>query len=168
MEENQPPVHTKLNLPVVDLTDDASTINFTQNLMANLIQSMAPQGIVPQDPEYLKIMIKAGSEMSKVAMGRMKIKSEEKIADTQAQAAGVIADMLMQHHGAISGLGADTTHRDPPPPMGAEFSRPDMVPGAMEISPGHQSVASFMQANRPLLGNTGETPTSVLTPVVPA
>lgn len=153
-----------MNLPEVNLNDDNSILLFSQQVMVSTIKACAPQGIAPEDPEYMKIMLKAADGMTKVALSRMKIKSDEKVADTQAQAAGVIADMLLQQTEAIAGLGADSINRLPPPALGAAFARPDIVAGAMEIAPGTESVNSFMQRNRPVLGAPGEGSASVVTP----
>jgi len=143
MEDNEPPVRVQITQVPVDLTDDNSSVDYTQNVRKNVIDALTAQGTMPTDPETLKVILKAAADMSGAALTKLKIKSEEKIADKAADARALIADMLRQKEVAIALLPLNA-REGKAPELGNDLVRPPINPGELDISPPQENVTQFL------------------------
>jgi hypothetical protein len=142
MEDLDAPVRPRMDLPAVQVEDDVSVITYTQNVFKSIIGGLAPQGVVPTDPETVNLIMKAADNMNKVALTRLRIKADEKIADKSAEARLQIAEMLRQKEALLKDL--PTAFENTAPALPTELDRPALVPGIMDISPAPEDVRQFL------------------------
>lgn len=148
MDDTLPPKHTPYSLGEVDVADDDSMLNVTQRLRMTMIRSHTSNGMMPTDPETQTLLLKAAADMDKVALGKKRIKADEKIADTQAQASAVLADVLRQRRTLQAEATQEGIIPKPEPKLGVEFARPHILEGQMDIAPGAQTVETFMRDHK--------------------
>lgn len=131
--------------PVEDkpfVTDDAA-IEFSQSVRKNLVKRMTTDGTVPNDPESQKVLLQALHGISTTALGRKKIKSDEKVGNGLSAMGGVMAAMLQQasdprlFQSKNGQLGTIKT-------LGADIPDPVLVEGETSAEPAKLSYDSFM------------------------
>lgn len=77
----------------VDVEDPESILKSNEDIRQKLIKGITKDGI-PSDNKDRRVLIEVLNSSDTTAIGRMRIKADVGIADTQAQAASIIANLL--------------------------------------------------------------------------
>lgn len=128
------------------LPDEDDVLAYTHQQRLHMLGQVLAQGKLPEDPSMAKVAVSLLKDMDAAALGRKRIKVDEKIADTQEQAAGVIAKVLgaaALHKPYRIADAKDITPR-PAPTLGSEIPPPRLVEGEMDEVTSHESYESFV------------------------
>lgn len=129
--------------PVLPIEDEVLAFTHQQRLL--MFRDVIKEGKVPEDPSMAKVAVSLLKDMDAAALGRKRIKVDEKIADTQSAAAGIIAHVL----GAAAKakpyrLDATDVISRPAPELGAEVPPPRLVEGETAVVSSQDCYESFM------------------------
>ena len=131
---------------VIDLDDQV--LDFVQGKRREMVDKLTEQG-VPTDKDGGYLLLSALKDMSTTALGKKRIKTDEKIGANQAAAAGLIAQVLSKTRTLkpyeVDGGVADRVA----PELGGDLPTPELIPGEMDTNPPQLSYDTFM-ANQPI------------------
>jgi hypothetical protein len=109
-------------------------LDYTRALRRTFVDKLVAEGKVTDDPDKFTMFKELLNGLDKAALGRKKIKSDEKIADKEAEAAAMIATLLnrpdIKTFGIIDGVTREVIPMLPEPEFEIEI-----LPGEMDISP---------------------------------
>jgi len=128
-----------------EIPTDEHIFAYTHHQRKRIIKSITKRGI-PEDPEYQKVLLTTLKDMDTSALGRKRIKVDEKLTSSQTQAASIISDILNKMQGVklhVSNANANT----PAPVLPAHIPDPVLVPGETSTSSKLQSVEVFLAEN---------------------
>ncbi|EKD22611.1 MAG: hypothetical protein ACD_84C00038G0008 [uncultured bacterium] len=82
----------------VKLVDEDQVFAYTHSKRKEVVEDLTKAGI-PTDPDNVKVLLTALKDMDGQALGRKRIKVEERANSNQADAAALIAKVLAASHG---------------------------------------------------------------------
>lgn len=142
----------------VEVVDrDDAVLDYTQGVLRDLAEDILKAGMDKVGEDDKKLLLVALRDMAGTAMGRKRIKVEERAVDNAEAAAGLIAEIL--HSSEL------TAHfmRDPKDitprakvVLGSEVPEPTFLPGEMDVNSVQQDVDSFMKRTAHLVDTYGE------------
>jgi len=130
----------------VEVVDrDDAVLDYTQGVLRDLAEDILKKGMAEVGDDDKKVLLVALRDMAGTAIGRKRIKVEERVADTAEGTAGLIAQILhdstlMNHFRADP---KDITPRAKVV-LGSDIPEPTFLPGEMDIQTAQQDVDSFM------------------------
>lgn len=119
------------------IEQDDIDLNYVRQKRIGLVDMITKEGI-PDDSEKQQIMLKALSDMSKDAIAKKRIKSEEKIANGNSANTAMVAAFLARYNPNAS----RTTEVVGVIPN-VELPKPDLVEGETDIKGTGESFVSF-------------------------
>ena len=131
-------------------TED-EVMDWSQDKRRWIIDQMLKDGKLPEDPAEKKVILSALDGMDKAALGKKRLKIEEKTNATQEQAAAIIAKILA----GMSTNKPTTVQNTLPkaaPVLGPEIPNPVLVEGETSVDAVQQTYTSFL-ASIPSTGN---------------
>lgn len=124
-----------MSQPIVE--QDDIDLNFIREKRKGLVDKLTAKGI-PDDPEQQSIMLKALSDMSRDAIAKKRIKSEEKIASGNSANTAMVAAFLSKFN---------PNNMQQPALAGSipvlDLPRPTLVDGETEIKTSSESFETF-------------------------
>lgn len=130
--------------------ENLEDLDFTKALRKRVITALtidkSGQFGLPEDVKEQGTLMKALDGIDKAALGKMRIKIEDKVANNNAEQAAMIAAMFKQvgHNSqAYMNKNPDLTNHVPPE-VPAHFKPPVVVEGATAITPPQDTYESFM------------------------
>lgn len=133
---------------VVDRDDEV--LDYTQGILRGLTEDILKEGIDKVGEDDRKMLLVALKDMSGTALGRKRIKVEERVADSAEGASAVIAEILrfgnMHQHFEMKEVGPKREVK-----LGADIPEPTFLPGETDINAPQQDVESFMQRTAHLM-----------------
>lgn len=121
-------------LPVVNdpkSYEPAQDLIFTRNVRGQIVQGLAGSGI-PSDPKALQVLMSTLKDMDSSALGQMRIKSEEKGQDLQAQHQALVREMLVNMSGMRPPERRTAGQEAAPPQLPDDVQTRDFVPGELQ------------------------------------
>lgn len=118
------------------IEQDDIDLNYVRDKRIGLVD-MITKGGIPDDPEKQQIMLKALSDMSKDAIAKKRIKSEEKIANGNSANTAMVAAFLARYNPNATKSDAVGTIPN------VELPKPDLVAGETDIKGTGESFESF-------------------------
>lgn len=126
------------------LVDEDDILAYTHQQRLHMLSKVIVNGALPEDPAAQKVAVSLLKDMDAAALGRKRIKVEEKIADNQEAAAAVIAKVLGASASAKPyQLNATDVIARPAPELGAEVPPPRLVEGETAVASTQDSFESF-------------------------
>lgn len=116
------------------LEEEDSIFAYTNERRKHIVTTLMKEDMALKDPAYAKIVLQALDGLDKVALGRKRIKVDEKINTNQEMAAGLIARLLNSTAGSKL---YETTMFDinrKPPTLGTEIPNPILVEGETSVN----------------------------------
>lgn len=135
--------------PVTPVMDDDQILDYTQNKRIEIVKSITKEKI-PDDPEQQRILLQTLDGMDRGALGRKRLKIEDKAADNAGNAAAVVAAFLKNRNRDVIDVPAQEVGRRTLPTLGADIPEPVLVEG--ELSQTAQQM-SFEQFQKTFGGN---------------
>jgi hypothetical protein len=138
--------------PQAPMTDD-EVLDYTQLKRRQVVDHVTRDGFTNLDNEDMGLILKAVDGMDRTALTRKKIASDEKIADKDLQAAGVISTIFAKFGNK------NPFERTVNPGAGAGAPTPDLsqLP-AIETVPGENHIGQIDLTYDSFLASRGETP----------
>ena len=127
----------------VILDSEESVLSYTHAKRLFIVESMLHEGQLPEDPAEKKVLLNALDGMDKMAIGRMRIKIDEKANKNMGQAAALVAQLLSSGNIAHMYNVPNGTNRDAPL-LGSDVPAPDIVNGETAINPLGTNYEEFM------------------------
>ena len=124
-----------MSQPVVE--QDDIDLNYVRTKRIGLVDKLTEKGI-PDDPDQQTIMLKALSDISKDAIAKKRIKSEEKIASGNSANTAMVAAFLSRYN--PNALAAPHVVGEVPV---LSLPRPDLVDGEIDIKSNGESFDTF-------------------------
>lgn len=119
------------------IEQDDIDLNYVRQKRIGLVDMITKEGI-PDDTEKQQIMLKALSDMSKDAIAKKRIKSEEKIANGNSANTAMVAAFLARYNPnaqrTVDAVGAIPV---------VELPKPDLVEGETDIKGTGESFETF-------------------------
>lgn len=130
----------------VEVVDrDDAVLDYTQGVLRDLAEDILKKGMAEVGEDDKKLLLVALRDMAGTAIGRKRIKVEERVADNAEGAAAMIAQIL---HDSQFTAHFKRDERDITPRakvvLGNEIPEPTFLPGEMDINIPQQDVDSFM------------------------
>jgi hypothetical protein len=130
---------------VPELENEDAILAYTHNLRKSIVTELMPQGKFPGDNSDRNAVITMLKDMDASAMGRKRIKVEEKANNNQEAASALIAKML-QMAGGQKPFQAEHPIKDiTPPQLGSEVPEPELVEGETDTISAPENVDTFMK-----------------------
>lgn len=114
------------------LVDEDQILAEVHAYRKDIVRQLMPQGRLPSDPAEAGNVLKVLDSMSKDALGRKRIKVEEKATDKMANASALIAEVLGAAAGKKPYVEANPVAREVPT-LGSEVPAPPMVEGETAV-----------------------------------
>lgn len=122
---------------------DDVVLDYTQGVLRSLTDDILKEGIDKVGEDDRKMLLVALKDMSSTAIGRKRIKVEERVADSAEGASAVIAEILRHanvgQHFEMKEVGPKRVVK-----LGAEIPEPTFLPGETDINAAQMDVESFM------------------------
>lgn len=122
------------DLPDVDTSHQpVQDLNYTRKVRGMIVKGIAGEG-VPSDPKQLGMLLNTLKDLDSAALGQMRIKSDEKGQDLQAQHQALVREFLSQSSGSrppVREASTDPTSTQPPTLDDTVDTR-DFVPGELQ------------------------------------
>lgn len=115
---------------------------YTRRLRMKLIDDMTANGKMPDDNKDRITLLAALNDMDRAALGSKKIKSDQGIANMQAQAAQLLATMFNDPNVKKIGVAVEGAVREIPTIDDLDIAV-DVKPGELDINPTQESYDSF-------------------------
>jgi hypothetical protein len=126
---------------IPQLEDEDAILAFTHSKRKDVVLKITTNGI-PNDNETVKMLLTTLSDMDKSALGRKRIKVEEKLNTDQAAAAGLIAKMLSAS--TMFQIKPGAVLKDiPAPKLGNEIPEPILVEGETSTNTTNETFETF-------------------------
>lgn len=109
-------------------------LDYTRELRRTFVNELVQEGQVIKDPDKFTMFKELLNGLDKAALGRKKIRSDEKIADKEAEAAAMIATLLNRPDIKTFGI-IDGATREMLPMLPETDFEVVILPGEMDISP---------------------------------
>lgn len=154
---NNSPDHTpdpKLGGPVPALPDidvnhePVKDLHYTRSIRGLIVKGIAGDGI-PSDPKALGLLMATLKDMDSAALGQMRIKSEEKGQELQAQQQALVREYLSQAGGVRPPARQNTDAGAAPvapPSLDDSVDTRDFVPGELQQGTVNQTFEEFSAA----------------------
>lgn len=127
---------------LISLEPEEVTFAFTQAKRREIVAGLMENGQLPKDQKDVALVLSTLKDMDSQAIGRKRIKVEEKNNDVQAGAAVLIAKVLSETHGMQ--MMPRNIIRESLPEL-PELPEIEVVPGEMDQNPGQLDFDSFMK-----------------------
>lgn len=135
---------------VAEVVNDDQVLDYTQGIRRQLIGHLTKDGKMPADLKEQSMLLQTLDGMDRVALGRKRIKVEEKANNNQAAMAGLVAHMLTNVRRG-RGLNADGTPiaaagsapARSAPVLSDSIPEPVLVPGETSAAPMRMSWEDF-------------------------
>jgi hypothetical protein len=125
---------------ITELENEDSILSFTHSKRKFIIESLLSEGI-PKETEDTKLLLSALKDMDMQALGRKRIKVDEKINDSNEKAASIISKLLTE----ISDIGTPVgMYHNEIPKLPDSIPEPVLVLGEIEIDAEQQTYEKFM------------------------
>jgi len=111
----------------VNELEDKRRLNLTLNIRENLISGLLVGGKLPEDKSSRETLVKLLDGMDRTVLAKTKIKSDEKIANDQKQAAALISEVLYKVEANRSSTRTNV------PELPEEIIINDIVPGEASL-----------------------------------
>ena len=129
--------------PTLEAEDDI--LAFTHQARKNIVGHLTKKG-VPDDVEQQRILLSTLKDMDQSALGRKKIKVEEKQNDNQAAAASLISELLLAATNRRTHNVIDVTPNREIPVLGSDVPPPVLVDGeTSDVGSCQETFDSFTQ-----------------------
>lgn len=122
-------------------TEDTD-LAYTRRLRMRLIDDMTANGKMPGDNKDRITLLAALNDMDRAALGSKKIKSDQGIADMQAQAAQLLATMFNDPNVKKIGVVVEGAVREIPTIDDLDINV-EVKPGELDINPTQENYDSF-------------------------
>lgn len=114
------------------LPNEDEVLAFTHEKRIEVLKMLMASGKLPEDPAEKKLVVTLLKDMDGAALGRKRIKVDEKVASSQTEAAGLIARVLQAAARANPYHVIDAPSREVPV-LGSEVPPPRVVEGEMAV-----------------------------------
>lgn len=128
------------------LTDE-EVLAYTQGKRKELVEKITANGM-PGDKSEQVVLLEALSGMDRAALSTLKMKSEERIGNQQAQAAAFVASVLTQT-GRNKVFQVDHPVEREIPSLGNDVPTPQIVDGELDQTATQLDYATFMSKMSP-------------------
>lgn len=128
------------------LPNEDEVLAFTHQQRLSMLGKVLKDGAVPEDPSMAKVAVSLLKDMDAMALGRKRIKADEKIADSQEAAAGLISRVLTAAAATRPYQlrnPSDVIAR-PAPQLGSEVPPPLLVEGETAVVSAPETYESFV------------------------
>jgi hypothetical protein len=128
---------------IVD-TDDSQDRDFdyVRNYRTQIINSMMSKG-VPSDLKEIDLIRSTLADMDRVTLGRKRIKTDEKLGNAHAQAAALIAELVMRPD--IKKIGMGGPSRPSLPELPDQLTPYTVLPGELDVGVQIEDYESFQK-----------------------
>jgi hypothetical protein len=116
------------------LEPEDQILAYTHTKRKEIVNALMKNGSIPDDTGMARVLVSTLDGMDKAALGRKRVKLEERQTTNQEHAAGVIAHILGIAAQNRSSKVEHISNRQPPV-LGAEVPEPVLVPGETSILP---------------------------------
>lgn len=125
------------------LEPEDDILAFTHTKRKQIVNDLMKDGKIPADQQDAKHLITVLADMDKAALGRKRIKVEERQNNNQEQMAGVVA-MLLQRASGSAPYRAPIPVERTIPTLGAEIPDPVLVDGETATTATQQDYETFV------------------------
>lgn len=134
---------TQSNMPI-EVADNDADLDFVRHYRKKIVNKIFEKG-VPENPDDLRLGMLALADMDRAALGRKRIKIEEKANASQEHAAAIIGQLLMKATiGGNTPFKVATPIERELPLLGNDIPEPITVPGEMSTEIINDNYDSFM------------------------
>ena len=127
----------------VALVSEDKILAFTHAKRMFIVEQMLASGKLPEDPAEKKVLLNALDGMDKAALGRKRIKVEEKTNTSMAQAAALIAHVL-NAPGVNQAYKASAPVQREAPTLPSDVPPPVLVEGETSVVQNSRNYETFM------------------------
>ena len=123
---------------------DEQRLEYTQAKRKMVIEDLMKEGKAPQDKGEKMVLLTALSDMDKVSLTKLKIKADEKQADTTSQASAILSRFLTMV------VPNKVRHFDPDiktPVLGEEIPAIELVDGETAVGTQNVNYETFQKLN---------------------
>lgn len=125
------------------LENEDDILAYTHNHRKEIVKAMTADG-VPKDNADISLLLGALKDMDQSALTRKRIKSEEKVANLEAQSAELFSTLLVK--GQIKGLyETDVIENRVIPVLGDDMPPLTLVPGETDVGVSVETYDTFME-----------------------
>lgn len=132
----------------VTKTQEEEDLDYARNLRKAFIGKMVEKGAAPEDRGDKAILLSALKDIDSAALGRMRIKAEEKASKDGADSAALVAEMLKQVSSSM-GVSQALVRREKPVALPDDIAPPELKPGEVEIGSINTTYDDFMSKMKP-------------------
>ena len=128
------------------IVNDDEVLDFTHSKRVWLLDQLTANGTkLPEDVKETKIVAQLLDGMDKQALGKKRIRLDEKVVDTQAGAAAIMANILSMAAGQKPFIVQNAVAREVPV-LGSDVPAPVLVEGEISTAPYVQDFDTFMKS----------------------
>ena len=125
------------------IANDDAVLDYTLKMRKFVLDKMLADGKLPEDPAEKKIILNALDGMDKAAIAKKRIKLEEKVVDSHAGAAAIIASILSMSSSVNAFKDINPVNRVAPT-LGSDVPEPVLVEGEASVTANQQTFSEFM------------------------
>lgn len=118
------------SMPAIEQSED-SILTFTHMARMQAVAKLTETGIPTEDPKKMGAFLTTLADMDRAALGRKRLKTEEKLGNAQALAAGAIAEVLRKTNNGRIWEALEPVDRKAPT-LGGDIPEPELVPGEID------------------------------------
>lgn len=131
------------------LTDDQN-LEYALSLRRQLITQITKGNKMPEDKDTQMVLLKTIEGIESVALGRKRIKVDEKAGAANQAAAAIVMAQILRNPAARGVFSGQSSQDREIPMLDINYPLPTLVPGELDVGTPTQSFDAFM-ANNPLL-----------------
>lgn len=126
-----------------EIDQDDIDLNYAREKRRSLVEYFCKEGKVPSDPNDQATMLKALSDMSKDAISKKRIKSDEKVAAGSNANVALVASLLSKFNPSMleQATTAETIGKVPV----LDLPKPVLVPGETDTNPSVETYKTFTE-----------------------
>lgn len=125
------------------VTDDKQDLEYTKKLRIKIVEATMVNGAVPADFKEKTILLQTLADMDRITLGKMRIKSDEKTAAQNENAAAIIATALTQ----VRPADFKTVSTRSMPELSTDIPVPVLIPGETDVGTKHLTYDDFVASN---------------------
>ena len=132
---------------ITPVMDDDQILDYTQGKRVEIVKALTKQEI-PTDPETARILLQTLDGMDRGALGRKRLKIEDKAADNAGNGAAIVAAFFKargQYQQPVVDVDAQMVGGRVPPTLGADIPDPELVEGELSQVAQQMSFEQFQK-----------------------
>lgn len=127
----------------IEIDQDDIDLNYARDKRKQLVEHFCKDGKVPDDPDSQATMLKALSDMSKDAIAKKRIRSDENVAAGNGANVALVASLLSKFNPSMLEQNATPDVVGTIPVL--SLPKPQLVPGETDVIQSSETYKSFTE-----------------------